>query len=719
MHDDHPPHDPLIGTRLGDYTLESVAGRQPFAVLYHARRAEDEHPDDDGVIVRVFPHDLLVSETAAERFAGEATLVARLEHAAIYPLVDSGIDDGWPYLVRPNAPGGALADQLELGQPLPLEDVVAIVRRAALALDAAHTQGVAHGGLCPEVLLYSALDEICLADFNLPVVWEAAPEVLAEMNDTLAPEVVRGEAGLVPSVDVYALGMLAFRLLTGQQPFQPNLSIQQMMLHVPSLRAMNSDVPVAVDAVVRKALSKQPSARYQRAGGLARALARAAAQPESDLSSVNADPGHTAIVRHPPLPDDVAPPPGGNGNNGGNGDDPPPDEPHDEPVDHRPRIAGRSRRWYAGLLSIVLLIAGWFTAGAILGTQIRRASVGAAGVDLTPPIGGPAAEATATQNALIDAAAAATQQAAIDSGAITRTPRPSPSPDPTMTPTAFAGSRGRVAFVSERDGDPEIYVIDLETGTETRITDNNTIDGAPAWSPDGRWLAFHSNNTDGGRHIFIVDTNCLTRGPSACVEANTELTDGLRVDAYPVWSPDSHRLAFASNEGSRWYFRTITLEGEETTLSQMPEEMHLFDWSPEGVLTFYGPTISGEFEVQQLPLTGLSTDREAITNSRGGIQSIAYSPDRETIVYAQRAAGPSQLYLARADCAPLEDCTIQRLTGDSYNYLTPQFSPDGSLVLTTSNRDGVYDLYILNLRGEVVQRVTGESTSESNAVWQP
>lgn len=712
MPDEHPPHDPLIGTRLAEYTVDSVAGRQPFATLYHARRVEGDSPNGDALILRVFRHDLLISETAAERFDADALRVARLEHPAIYPLLDSGIADGWPYLVRPDAPGGSLGDRLEPGLPLPLDEVVAIVRRVAGALDAAHAQGVAHGGLNPDVLLYSALDEVCLADFDLPVVWEAAPDVLDEMKSLLAPEVVRGEAGLVPSVDVYALGVLTFQLLAGQMPYQPSLSVQQMMLHVPSLRAINPDVPPAVDAVVRRALARQPSARYQQAGGMARALARAA-RLEDDPAAGDGDPGHTAIVRNPPLPIDVTPP------DGAGGEGPPAEAPAPEPAEGGPPIRRRTRRWYTAALSVLLLVVGWFAAGVILGTQVRRAMTGGAAEGLTPGVSGPAAEATATQNALINAAADATQQAAIASGEITRSPRPTPSAEPTASPTPFAGSRGRVAYVSERDGDQEIFVLDLETGTETRITDNNTIDGAPAWSPDGRWLAYHSNNTDSGRHIFIVDTSCLSRGPSACIDSARELTDGLRVDAYPVWSPDSRLLAFASNEGSRWYFRTITLEGRETTLAQMPEEMRLFDWSPEGVLTFYGPTMSGEFEIQQLPLNGLSTDREAITASRGGIQSLSYSPDRDTIIYAQRAAGPSQLFLARADCQPVEECTIRRLTGDSYNYFTPQFSPDGSLVLTTSNRDGVYDLYILNLRGEVVRRVTGESTSETNGVWQP
>jgi Tol biopolymer transport system component len=163
----------------------------------------------------------------------------------------------------------------------------------------------------------------------------------------------------------------------------------------------------------------------------------------------------------------------------------------------------------------------------------------------------------------------------------------------------------------------------------------------------------------------------------------------------------------------------------ETDVVQLPNILELLDWSNDGTrFTFYGSTIEGVLETIAIPNGGESTSRFAITQAFGDISFVSYSPDRTQLVYTATANFPSrriQVFLANADCplVNLESCRIRRVTEDSFNYAYPRFSPDGSRLLVSSDRSGNMDLYIMDLEGNIIDRLTESGFDEYDAVWQP
>ncbi len=186
-----------------------------------------------------------------------------------------------------------------------------------------------------------------------------------------------------------------------------------------------------------------------------------------------------------------------------------------------------------------------------------------------------------------------------------------------------------------------------------------------------------------------------------------------------MWDPTGARIAFLSNESQRWFFRYVTLDGEETTLTQLPDRMRLLDWSDSDVLTFYGPSTAGEFEILQLPLRGLSPERVAITQSSATVEWLDFSPEDTQAVYAAVNGMYRHLFVADTDCEFVNRCDSRRITEDPSNYYTPRFSADSTMVVASSDREGSLDVWLLAVDGSSQQRLTDDPGSETNPVWQP
>ena len=127
-----------------------------------------------------------------------------------------------------------------------------------------------------------------------------------------------------------------------------------------------------------------------------------------------------------------------------------------------------------------------------------------------------------------------------------------------------------------------------------------------------------------------------------------------------------------------------------------------------------------------LTLDAATGDRTAITDALGDIQFLSYSPDRSMVVftatdYSKRADGRIQLYLADTDCTDgiLNKCNVRRITDDEDNWTYPRFSPDGALILVTSDRGGSEDLWLIDTQGYVVEQLTSSPFDEYDGNWQP
>lgn len=203
------------------------------------------------------------------RFRQEAIAIARLRHPAILVVFDYGEQDGTPYLVGEYLENGTLADQL--GAPLPLQQVLRLLVPIADALDFAHAQGIVHRDGRP-----------VLSDFGLAKMLDGQRRLTQSgmvlgTPHYMAPEIASGETG--PSIDRYALVVIAYEMLTGLLPFDASTPHALLMLHVqqpvPPPRVRNPAVLRTVEAVLLRGLEKSPDARYPTATAFVTALREA------------------------------------------------------------------------------------------------------------------------------------------------------------------------------------------------------------------------------------------------------------------------------------------------------------------------------------------------------------------------------------------------------------------------------------------------------------
>jgi eukaryotic-like serine/threonine-protein kinase len=273
----------LIGTQLGGYAIQALIGSGGMANVYRGFDSNLQR----SVAIKVLSPAIAAQPGFAERFRQEARLIASLRHPNIVQVYDFGEHNGHTYMVQELLPGPTLeqrlADATTQGVPLARADIMSIAAQLASALDAAHAAGIIHRDVKPSNALWNAHGALALTDFGI------AKNTLTTANYTqvglvmgtptyLSPEQAQG-LPLTPSSDIYALGVVLYELITGTTPFESPTPMRIVMSHIqeppPPLRPLRADLPAAAEAVVLRALAKEPSQRFATAGELAQALERA------------------------------------------------------------------------------------------------------------------------------------------------------------------------------------------------------------------------------------------------------------------------------------------------------------------------------------------------------------------------------------------------------------------------------------------------------------
>ena len=251
---------------VGSYRLEEQVGKGGMGEVYRARHTRL----DTERAVKLLPPALAADPDFLKRFEREAASAARLEHPNILTVYEYGEAAGVPYLVMPYVRGGTLKERLARGN-LPVGELLNLLGQAAEALDYAHEQGIVHRDVKPANLLLDGRGRLLLADFGIAKALEGA-EGLTRTGvgvgtpEYMAPEQAQGRADA--RSDLYALGTILYQLLTGRVPYTGNSTIEVLMKHLQDplpllpLRSVAPAVPPRVEAVVTKALAKNPNDRY-------------------------------------------------------------------------------------------------------------------------------------------------------------------------------------------------------------------------------------------------------------------------------------------------------------------------------------------------------------------------------------------------------------------------------------------------------------------------
>jgi serine/threonine-protein kinase len=262
-------------TKIGRYEVIRELGQGGMATVFHARDPRFKRD----VAVKVLPKEFLHTKHLKARFERESQTIASLEHQAIVPVYDAGTHEGQPYLVMRFMAGGSLAARLSRG-PLTIQEAAHVLYRIGSALDFAHSEGVIHRDLKPANVLFDRFGEAYLSDFGIAMLEEATLSLtktgsIIGTPAYMSPEQVQGEDRLDSASDVYALGIILFEMLTGQQPFIADTPTKLMMKHVlepvPRIRDVDPRLPPGADDVIARAMAKDRRERYGTAGQLAEA----------------------------------------------------------------------------------------------------------------------------------------------------------------------------------------------------------------------------------------------------------------------------------------------------------------------------------------------------------------------------------------------------------------------------------------------------------------
>lgn len=230
---------------------------------------------DRKVVVKLLPPEL-AGAGSAQRFQREMLVTARLQHVHILPVLSAGARDGLLYYVTPWIAGESLRHRLALHGALPLGEVIHVLSAVADALAFAHAAGVIHRDLKPDNIFLQHGHAI-LADFGIARAVEEAtrsPDPHLTVTGTglgtlgyMAPEQLAGEPGADARVDIYAMGVVAYEMLTGQPPF-PGLPASKLlvahMVETPEpVSVRRADTPLPLAQLISRCLEKDPAQRWQ------------------------------------------------------------------------------------------------------------------------------------------------------------------------------------------------------------------------------------------------------------------------------------------------------------------------------------------------------------------------------------------------------------------------------------------------------------------------
>jgi serine/threonine-protein kinase len=299
--------DPIARLRTalkGRYEIQRELGQGAFAVVYLARDTRHER----SVALKILNADP-TSETGELRFVREIRVLASLQHPNILPLHDSGHVEELLYYVMPFVAGETLRARMSRERQLQHEAVVSIAREAADALAYAHAQGIIHRDIKPENVLLSAGHAI-VADFGIARAIDLAGvrQLTRTGNGSpgtpayMSPEQLMADREIDGRTDIYSLGCVLYEMLTGKPPFFGKDGFVRRFTEPPPVpSAIRKDTPAWLDAVVVRALARNPEDRFPTATELVRALAGTYVSDPGYISAPRATPSAVREVQLPSI----------------------------------------------------------------------------------------------------------------------------------------------------------------------------------------------------------------------------------------------------------------------------------------------------------------------------------------------------------------------------------------------------------------------------------
>ncbi|MEE8391977.1 MAG: FHA domain-containing serine/threonine-protein kinase [Anaerolineae bacterium] len=286
------------GQTIGGYQIAEEAGQGGMATVYRAYQAQLER----WVAVKIMHTTETSSKEFLARFRREARAIAKLRHPNILTIYDYGEERGIAYIVMEYVPGGTLKTHLT-GQPMEWPDAAMLVVPVGRALAYAHSEGIVHRDVKPANILLARPDWPMLADFGLVKLVGGQRDITRPGASIGTPAYFSPEQAMGDDVDhcsdIYSLAIVLYQLLTGRLPFESDSPIELMLrrLHDSPTppRHLNPRITPQLEAIILRALAREPTARYPTMEALVNDLTRVpGATGRAALSATSAAPAATA-----------------------------------------------------------------------------------------------------------------------------------------------------------------------------------------------------------------------------------------------------------------------------------------------------------------------------------------------------------------------------------------------------------------------------------------
>ena len=575
--------DNLIGQTLGPYQVIEKIGQGGMAEVF-----KGFHPAlRRYVAIKVLGRFLQTDASFAERFQREAQAVAALRHPNIVQVFDFGEQQGSHYLVMEYIEGTDLRSEIDRrfaeGDSFAPDEILQFVSQVAAALDYAHQQGIVHRDIKPANILIDAQGRAILTDFGLVMLRDRISHATQGRSfgtpEYIAPEQAIDSRAASPQSDIYALGVILYEMVTGRLPFEAESPLSLALKHISEdptpPRHYASWLPEAVEAVMLRALRKEPGGRFPTALAMVEALRRAWSEASTQID--------LAIDQQIVRPAAVA-------------------------KDKRPWPLSERRPWVlvAGLVVVLLIgLVGWW-AGAGRGGGFGGEVVAATATPtptITPALAGlaaptatattppaPTASATPAPTSTLTPTSAPTATpmetptptsapTLTPSLAPTHTPRPRP-PTATPAPPTPAGRSdlyNRILFKTDRAGTVQLYSMNPDGSDQRLVPDPviyNGLAGLEALAPDRKQQVVV--RTEGNAELWLVSLDGS--------KPDWRITGDPGQDFDPAWSPAGDLIAFVSEETGKGDIYISTPLGHNRQRITVNEDA--FDrhptWSPDG-----------------------------------------------------------------------------------------------------------------------------------------
>jgi Tol biopolymer transport system component/serine/threonine protein kinase len=701
------------GTLLHNrYRIVDILGQGGMGSVY---RAIDENL---GVEVAV-KENLFTTDEYARQFRLEAVILAGLRQPNLPRVTDHFvIGSQGQYLVMDYIEGEDLRQRMERVGTISDEDAVIIGTAICDALHYLHTRKppILHRDLKPGNVKITPEGGVYLVDFGLAKIVRGGEQTTTgarAMTPGYSPPEQYGTARTDPRSDVYSLGATLYAALTGIIP-EDGLSRVMDNVGLTPIRKRNPRVSRKLAAAIEKAMEPFPDERYQSAANFKQALLTSVSKTQPGAShSLTEAPDHQAggvIIAASEAREEP-------GSDAGH-------------AKSRPR---RRRRRLSGCVVSLLIVLIFFAAAGLVFYSVP--AIIPAGMAAHLPAGLiPPATVTPTRTS-----------ASLPLFPGTETPVPSRTPGPTATelqpPTALPrktvtppltltppasptpsvtpmGGAQLIAFASSRSGTPQIYLMTFDGANQHAITDE--LDGAcqPAWSPDGKRIAYISpcpvrNALEAyqGSSIYIINMDGSAR---------ISLPASAQGDFDPAWSPDGERIAFTSLRDGYPQLYTIDLASSRVTRLTNTEEGIITRqpaWSPDGRTIAYTERRVGVMQIWQVGQNG-ANPRQVVRNGTVSNDFMpAWSPDGRFIFYSETSADFK---------APAWLMSVQHEGSDrgvriqvKEPVVDAAVAPDGFWLLFESSDGQNTDIYRTTISGGNRTRLTDDPAPDFDPVWQP